>query len=1837
MAISARPTARAKTTTADDLPEVAKDTDTAFYNSLQRGMDTTQASLYAFAGGAGRLTGVDAIKEWGEEGAQRNLYEAAMNPAEIESIDDVDSLSKLGTYILEAVGENIPNLALMAGGGVVGAGVRAGMAKAALANISKRAALTAGAAAGNYPLQYGETYIGLTQAGVDPDTAAKASVVPAAAKTALDVFGIERIVTYAFKGLERQAGKELIAQFVKQYKDRGLLKALGPAAQRVAVGTAKAGGVGFSVEAPTEGMQAFIDVLARAYHDPTFDPFGPEAQAEIKESFFRGGAAGGGTSIALTGGTSTVSAAGEIFRQRAPIKEEVEGTPPPKEEITPPPEEGPPAEAEPAPVPEEVEPTPEPAPIVEEEIPADEPSPEEYETVMSQALREAGVTPETPLGVGPEAEEQRVAFGTLEEGELERDGADVRVAEDLGTAEVEMPTATPDDPNNTTPARNILRLLKTLFPSIEGLTITDASGHSVDADNITDPEVFRAIGKVFLPDDKQSRADRKGPYKVKFRSTAQPDVIGDFDQRPQVMARLALALTRSTRIKEAATLKVRHEGLPNMQDPAKGPAQMRLDPGQLSFLGNDLLYVERRGKEPPAGSRKLYENILAAVSFLKDRGFTFDNVAEGQVLPPNLEVQKGLTWKQLVDKYNRSLKRGPSVAVAQTEAVENLVKDPNSFEDLEAADLADHGTLKQAGLSVNDVGADAFDNTDRTELLEAYQQAKLAQLRTLAKGTIDGIADFGDFVEHVEAGKDPADFDAGLIPALQDVNTALFGYDAQIQDAETRGDEDAITRLEERQSNYLSNQIHQVTNKLEKFSRFDPGEMLAQLEGEAVKEATEEAQKRVAQVDAEAAVVKRTARVAEKVVKKKKPKPKAKYDKVVTVVRKEAQQLVDDAKAVLKVMGMGDVLFSIVDESGIEALKKDPRYANDVSILEDRAKNPEINHARIMFPQGDTIASRVPLIYVPSTIGRKKAAIQLAHELGHLISATHLIGAPAETKKALMEALGGRGTSFEENFANAFVDYLVKRRAPKNVIEKYFKSLIDALRKFWRQFYERQEGVNETFAQFMDALVDVQRARKQMKVIERAKPRDAQGRSFVTQLESAGKYVVPPSNFAQEALDFSIVEKAKTTLEKRIGAKKAKALLNYADKKTSLVREMGHMMWETFIQSEDARLRAMDVPELNDKFTNKFNHRPGTVSKVKGGTWFQRQEREAAPFLNRFTGTLQQYLPQSTTWIERKLGIDGPKEESNVEKMKVIRELYHAKLDETGLSKGATEIRAWLKDLHTYLVDADVKPDFKPTEMPIMWDTQSLVNDSDNVVAKLKELGLDQEQAMNVYRIFVNHRDGDVMFARNMDVTATYIKPMNIERSNHVPQAVVNALEEHLVTDVGAVLLQHMSQVARKGVQQKMLGYNLEEQGDNEVRKRFGQGMAVLRGFGFVDSIDVQEGLTGRILKIDSPTAKMYIDLAHLFRDGKINHDQLRFILDKTVPAYLGTRYREIRPAFRRLNSLLVTWQNWAKLSLALLASLMDLGVVTWHAGQPLKGQLKVIRALLSKEFRAELKLDAHSLGAIRDDIIAHILADVGAMDTHMSRGFTKANNLLFKVNMLHSFTNLARAISLSFGKEAIIRAAEAGDNAALKLLGTNVREVQEWMRAEQPLEAGTGHDNVQAALFQWVDQSVVRPTAALRPDWANNPRFTVFWHLKGWMWGYTETVLRHAFEQTKSAQGLQKILPFAMLAAVSLAFGMIGYELRGLITHRPEQFEREGLEYGWELVQRSGVLGMFQLYVDMEESREYGRLALLAPLGPTASTVEDFFRKDIGYSAERALPLGNLLPGIRRWMAETD
>ena len=280
-----------------------------FKKSFHRGLDQSQAMIYAAGEALGQLFGADLIEEWGAEGVERNLREAALSPPEIQSYEDVDSLADAGTYILEAIGEQAPqllvDLGFAVGSGGVSLGVsvarRAALAKALqrsvgpqkfgqlrkLAQMRKRTMSDAGTAAkygavaGIYSQTTGEAQLELREQGIE------------APATALAVGGLNAAVE--FKALQFA-----FAPVFKKLAKQGATDRVTIASALKAAG--KHAGVSMPAEALTEMTQTFTSKMAAQLHGGEY-AFTDEAIKEYIDAGLKGGIVGGtmGGGAALMG------------------------------------------------------------------------------------------------------------------------------------------------------------------------------------------------------------------------------------------------------------------------------------------------------------------------------------------------------------------------------------------------------------------------------------------------------------------------------------------------------------------------------------------------------------------------------------------------------------------------------------------------------------------------------------------------------------------------------------------------------------------------------------------------------------------------------------------------------------------------------------------------------------------------------------------------------------------------------------------------------------------------------------------------------------------------------------------------------------------------------------------------------------------------------------------------------------------------------------------------------------------------------------------------------------------------------------------------------------------------------------------------------------------------------------------------------------------------------------------------------------------------------------------------------------------------------------------------
>lgn len=347
------------------------------------------------------------------------------------------------------------------------------------------------------------------------------------------------------------------------------------------------------------------------------------------------------------------------------------------------------------------------------------------------------------------------------------------------------------------------------------------------------------------------------------------------------------------------------------------------------------------------------------------------------------------------------------------------------------------------------------------------------------------------------------------------------------------------------------------------------------------------------------------------------------------------------------------------------------------------------------------------------------------------------------------------------------------------------------------------------------------------------------------------------------------------------------------------------------------------------------------------------------------------------------------------------------------------------------------------------------------------------------------------------------------------------------------------------------------------------------------------------------------------------------------VRGQLGKAGQDMSAGFRNTNSFLLFFNAVTLLTLAPLASFPDLAGPMIHGGD-FKGFSDGINfakeyAFGGKEGRQRARQFALDLGVIAADSLSLYYINA-AEQNYMNPMFKKGTDYFFRFTGLEAYTQFTRIFAAQMGKQFMVRAAEGakkGDKLyaeQLDALGVTPEQVEAAQADDFVLtgKIGRKHQAVRSALGKFVDESIVRPNAAERPGWANNPYFATIWQLKSFYYAYGKVIVGGIGRTMRQRYGVEGIpsamMPAIMGAALLLPLTALGLELRELIKFTVSGFDASKFRtnrldwssYMGELIDRAGVLGPLGLLIPMYEAQKYGDFFLGPALGPTAERVED-------------------------------
>lgn len=421
-------------------------------------------------------------------------------------------------------------------------------------------------------------------------------------------------------------------------------------------------------------------------------------------------------------------------------------------------------------------------------------------------------------------------------------------------------------------------------------------------------------------------------------------------------------------------------------------------------------------------------------------------------------------------------------------------------------------------------------------------------------------------------------------------------------------------------------------------------------------------------------------------------------------------------------------------------------------------------------------------------------------------------------------------------------------------------------------------------------------------------------------------------------------------------------------------------------------------------------------------------------------------------------------------------------------------------------------------------------------------------------------------------------------------------------------------------------------------------------------------------------------------------------LLLDTVEAVTGTLGAHISPRLRRAMSWAIAYQNLRLLSLSAITSMTDpVGILArsqdlgsfWkgiRAAQRQiaedlfpRGEIKQIknriRTLSKKEnLTAQERSELNNLKKRRSQIktkMKRMAEDLGVLDSsvlHASLNnrfgseflYQKAehvNNWFFKWNGLEYVTNISRVMATAAASDFIKTHAERardGDTKSKKFLrelGLILSDVHLDQDGDvivtkdglvaagvSPQQAGKIARDMSTAFNRFVDQSVPRPTAGDRPARLSSPYLMLVLHLKQFIFTFQSQIINRVLAEgtTGNLKPMMYLLSFIPAIMVADAFR---HTMQYWWDDPEWDDEWTAGDHVWNAVNRSGLLGVHQFWVDAKENAtKYNGTGVEELVGPTGEQFVDIFRSAVTrkppltVELKKAVPFQNLVKNWPIW-----
>jgi hypothetical protein len=374
--------------------------------------------------------------------------------------------------------------------------------------------------------------------------------------------------------------------------------------------------------------------------------------------------------------------------------------------------------------------------------------------------------------------------------------------------------------------------------------------------------------------------------------------------------------------------------------------------------------------------------------------------------------------------------------------------------------------------------------------------------------------------------------------------------------------------------------------------------------------------------------------------------------------------------------------------------------------------------------------------------------------------------------------------------------------------------------------------------------------------------------------------------------------------------------------------------------------------------------------------------------------------------------------------------------------------------------------------------------------------------------------------------------------------------------------------------------------------------------------------------------------------------------VQKYIRGIDGTLGDDIDPGTRRLFGNMLVYQNIRLLPMAVFSMAVDpMGIVV--RGGTVKDAFHAFKRGLSEipsGFKRGAERDdwyriSQTMGAIEDENLIHALGSSYSQGMVGDTG-RSLNDKFFKYNMVEQMNTSMRVAAV---KAAVGFIGRHGDGTYsthsrrwLAELGLKPKEIvmgsdgRPLLTKQEFMDAGFGKDEaqikadkMQVAVNKWTDGAVLRPNAAQKPVWMNDPHFALIAHLKQFAYSFNETIIKRTINEAKHGNYTPAVALASYVPIMIAADALKGAIVTGGGTPSYKQDWGVG-DYVSNGMERAGLYGAGQFGIDAVKDAQRGGSGL-SLLGPTVEQLGDVVktiggRESLGSFVMHAMPANALV-----------